>query len=145
MLVYREKVVDTVTSKAVNSTQMEARPAAFCFMRKSMPGEGGEVVCLIIEALVLFQQLQHGRDAGDEQQVGAKDDQNHRHKEEHQRGEGVLDGDGHGVARAQQQGPSTPGTSGPWAPLAGLAAVEQLDGLGELYFAADCSTGSAGR
>ena len=37
MEVYREKVVDTVTSRAVNSTQMEASPAAFCFMRNSMP------------------------------------------------------------------------------------------------------------
>ena len=92
------------------------------------------MVCLIIEALVLFQQLQHGRDAGDEQQVGAKDDQNHRHKEEHQGGEGVLDGDGHGIARAQQQGPQhRQEPVGLGLPLAGLAAVEQLNGLGELY------------
>ena len=37
MEVYREKVVDTVTSRAVNSTQMEASPAAFCFIRYSIP------------------------------------------------------------------------------------------------------------
>ena len=37
MEVYREKVVETVTRSAVNSTQMEASPAAFCFIRNSMP------------------------------------------------------------------------------------------------------------
>ena len=37
ILVYREKVVDTVTSSAVNKMQMEASPAAFCFIRYSMP------------------------------------------------------------------------------------------------------------
>ena len=111
-----------------------SQPRGVLLHAEEHAGEGGEVVCLIIEALVLFQQLQHGRDAGDEQQVGAKDDQNHRHKEEHQRGEGVLDGDGHGVARAQQQGPQhRQEPVGLGLPLAGLAAVEQLDGLGELH------------
>ena len=37
MEVYREKVVDTVTSSAVNKMQMEASPAAFCFIRYSIP------------------------------------------------------------------------------------------------------------
>ena len=32
MPVYSEKVVETVTKRQVNSMQMEARPAAFCFI-----------------------------------------------------------------------------------------------------------------
>ena len=89
---------------------------------------------LVVKALVLLQQFQKGRDAGDEQQVGAQNHQQHRHEKVEQRLQGRGDGHRHVVARPQQQGTQhrqNPVGFGLF--FSRFPAVEQLDGLGELY------------
>ena len=89
---------------------------------------------LVVKALVLLQQFQKGRDAGDEQQVGAQNHQQHRHEKVEQRLQGRGDGHRHVVARPQQQGTQhrqNPVGFGLF--FSRFPAVEQLDGLGELH------------
>ena len=88
------------------------------------------MVQLVIEALVLFQQLQKRRNAGEEQQVRAQNHQHHRHKEQQQGREGVLHRQGQVVPRPQQDGPQyRQHPVGLGLLFAHLPAVEQLDGV----------------
>ena len=85
----------------------------------------------VVVLFVLAQRLQHGDGAGGEQQIGADDDQNHRHKEQHGGLDGVLGHDGDVVAaahgdRAQQRHQRL----GLGLALALLPALHQVDGRG---------------
>ena len=89
---------------------------------------------LVVKALVFPQQLQQSDAPGGEQAVCADDDQQHRQKIERHRHHGVVHEDGDGVAAAQRRrADDGQQPAGAGLPLAGLAAPEELDGVGQAH------------
>ena len=89
---------------------------------------------LVVVALVALHELQHRNAAGQEEAVGADDDQYHRHEEQAQGGDHALGGDGDVVAAPQgQQADDHQGPFDPGLFLAHFAAPEQLNGLGPAH------------
>ena len=66
-------------------------------------GDGDEVVWLVVVAAACAQHFEHRDAAGDEQQIGADDDEGDGQKEQRERLKHVLRGDGDPVAAAQAE------------------------------------------
>ena len=98
-------------------------------------GNRGEVPGLVVKGLVLPQRLQDDHGGGGEQAVVAHNDQQHRHEEQQERPQGIANGHGNGISRAQEKHPHCRHEAAAVRlRLAHVAAAQQVHGPGQVQY-----------